>query len=183
MIVASWGFLGGPLGPDCLQSCPGEPAATAAATTAALMDATGMAAMGALCWSATTASMFAATFFQPLCARGRVLGTNTRLFTVSELVRRAQSASSSSDLYEWVEIESGSELEPPCTTVDSTPDVFDIPAEAARRGWCEHELTHYVFEHGASQGLRMAEFCLGDGHVRAGFRPSTRSRSERMGRA
>ena len=45
--------------------------------------------------------------------------------------------------------------------------MFDIPAEAARRGWNEHELTHFVFEHGVSQGLRMAEFYLGDGHVRS----------------
>ena len=36
-------------------------------------------------------------------------------------------------------------------------DVFDIPAEARRRGLDEHELMHFVFEHGVSAGLRMAE--------------------------
>ena len=45
---------------------------------------------------------------------------------------------------------------------NSTPDVFDIPAEAARRGWDEHDLMHFVFEHGVSQGLRMAEMFLVD---------------------
>ena len=36
-------------------------------------------------------------------------------------------------------------------------DVFDIPAEARRRGLDEHELMQFVFEHGVSAGLRMAE--------------------------
>ena len=72
-------FWGGPI---ALQPYPGEPAAT----TAVLMDATGMAAMGALCWAATMASI--------LCAAGVwFLGSDTRLFMVSELVRRAWSAS------------------------------------------------------------------------------------------
>ena len=69
------------------------------------------------------------------------LGSDTRLFTVSELVRRAWSASSSSDLYEWVEIEPDCEPEPPCTIWNSSADVFDIPGEVVRRGLDEHELT------------------------------------------
>ena len=60
------GIFGRPAGPDCLQPYPGRPAAA----SAALMDATGMAAMGALCWAATMAPMFAATFFQPFRAGG-----------------------------------------------------------------------------------------------------------------
>ena len=56
-------FLGGPLGPDCLQPYPGRPAAK----TNALMDATGMAAMGALCWAAT---MDVCCDFLSACARG-----------------------------------------------------------------------------------------------------------------
>ena len=59
--------------------------------------------------------------------------------------------SSSSSQYEWVEIESDFEPEPPCT------DVFDIPAEPRRRGLDEHELTHFVFEHGVSEGIRLPE--------------------------
>ena len=33
--------------------------------------------------------------------------------------------------------------------------------------WDEHELNHHVFEHGVSQGLRLAECHLGHGRVRA----------------
>ena len=96
VIVASRGSLGGPLGPECLQPYPGELDATDVAMIAELMDATRMAAtaLGVLSWVATMASMFAATFFQPLCAGERGLGTHTRLLAVSELVRRAMSASS-----------------------------------------------------------------------------------------
>ena len=44
-------------------------------------------------------------------------------------------------------------------------DVFDIPTEARLRGPDEHELMHFVFEHGVSEGLRMAE-CHQRGQVR-----------------
>ena len=162
VIVTSWGFWGGPLGPDCLHLYPGP-----AATTAALMDASGMAAMGSLCWAATMASMFAATFFQPLRAGRRFLGTNTRLLHGVRVGAKGLERQLKLWSLQRVNIESDYELEPPRTIWNRTPDVFDIPAERARRGWNEHELMHYVFEHGVSQGLRMAEFYLGDGHVRS----------------
>ena len=61
-------------------------------------------------------------------------------------------------LYELVEVESDYEPERPCTMVDSQgSDVFEIPAEARMRGLDEHELLHFVFDHGVSQGLRLAE--------------------------
>ena len=67
-------------------------------------------------------------------------------------------SSSSSSQYEWVELESDHEPEPPCTMVETQgTDVFDIPAEARMRGPDEHELMHFVFEHGVSERLRMAE--------------------------
>ena len=67
-------------------------------------------------------------------------------------------SSSSSSQYEWVELESDQELEPPCTMVETQgTDVFDIPAEARMRGLDNHELMHFVFKHGVSEGLRMAE--------------------------
>ena len=67
-------------------------------------------------------------------------------------------SSSSSSQYEWVEIESDYEPEPPCTMVETQgTDVFDIPMEARRRGLDEHELTHLVFEHGVSEGIRLEE--------------------------
>ena len=57
-------------------------------------------------------------------------------------------------LYEVVEIESDYEPEPLCTMVETQgTDVFDIPAEARRRGLDEHELTHMVFEFG-EEGMR-----------------------------
>ena len=57
-----------------------------------------------------------------------------------------------------VEIESDYEPEPPCTVVEvEGTDVFDIPVEARLRGLDEHELTHCVFEHGISEGVRLAE--------------------------
>ena len=91
--------------------------------------------MGVLGWAAAVASMIAATFFQPLCAGERGLGTNTRLFSVSELVRRAMSASSSSDLYECFEVESDYEPEPPCTIVNSrSVDVFDRSSGGGSKG-------------------------------------------------
>ena len=42
-------------------------------------------------------------------------------------------------------------------------DVFDVPREAARRGWDEHELMHLVFERGEEEGMRLEEMYLGDG--------------------
>ena len=67
-------------------------------------------------------------------------------------------SSSSSSQYEWVEIESDYEPEPPCTMVETQGTVvIDIPMEARRRELDEHELTHLVFEHGVFEGIRLAE--------------------------
>ena len=58
--------------------------------------------------------------------------------------------------YEWVELESDHEPEPPCTILRARM-CFDTPAEARLRGLDQHELMHFVFEHGVSEGLRIAE--------------------------
>ena len=60
------------------------------------------------------------------------------------------------DLFEWVEVES-CELEPPCTMINNTSHTFDLAGEARRRGWCEHELMHRIFEFGVPEGLRSME--------------------------
>ena len=82
-------------------------------------------------------------------------GENIRLLVLFELVQCVLCAEN------WVpevEIESDCEPEPPCTMVEvQGTDVFDIPMEARRRGLDEHDLTHFVFEHGVSEGVRLAE--------------------------
>ena len=70
----------------------------------------------------------------------------------------ACSSQDNASLYEEVEIESDYEPQPPSTMVETQgTDVFDIPMEARRRGLDEDELTHLVFEHGVSEGIRLAE--------------------------
>ena len=74
------------------------------------------------------------------------------------LVGAVAVSSDSSSQFEWVELESAHEPEPPCTMVDTQgTDVFDILAEARMQGLDEQELMHFVFEHGVSEGLRLAE--------------------------
>ena len=106
------------------------------------------------------------------------------LLAALEMVVGAVAVSSSaSSQYEWVEIESDYEPEPPCTMVETQGTVvFDIPMEARRRGldehgvsagirvaesqrdrarqmgWDEHELMYNVFDFGEEEGMRrMAE--------------------------
>ena len=77
------------------------------------------------------------------------------------------SSQETDSLHEVVEIESDCEPESPCTMVDCQgSDVFDIPAEARMRCLDEHELLHFVFEHGVSQGLRLAECHSGQDRAR-----------------
>ena len=77
------------------------------------------------------------------------------------------SSQEADSLYEVVEIESDCEPEPPCTMVDCQGSVvFDIPAETRMRGLDEHELLHFMFEHGVSQALRLAECHSGQERAR-----------------
>ena len=105
--------------------------------------------------------------FGPAAAKPVGRGENIRLLVLFELVQcvlcaenwvPASSSQDNDSLNEEVEIESVYEPEPPCTMVEvQGTDVFDIPMEARRRGLDEHELTHFVFEHGVSEGVRLAE--------------------------
>ena len=94
-------------------------------------------------------------------------GENIRLLVLFEMVQcvlcaenwvPACSSQDNDSLYEEVEIESDYEPEPPCSMVEAQgTDVFDIPMEARSRGLDKHELTHCAFEHGVSEGVRLAE--------------------------
>ena len=98
----------------------------------------------------------AAMLIAPLAAE------NTRLFILLEMVQVVFCAenwvpgSYEAALFEWVEVESY-EPEPPCAMINNTPHVFDLAGEARRRGWCEHELMHHIFEFGVQEGLRNME--------------------------
>ena len=84
------------------------------------------------------------------------------LAALEMLVGAVAVSSSSSSQYEWVELGSDHEPEPPGTVVDTQgTDVFDIPVEARLPALDEHEPIHFVFEHGVSEELRMS------GQVRA----------------
>ena len=96
-------------------------------------------------------------------------GENIRFLVLFEMVQcvlcaenwvTGRSSQKTDSLHEVVEIESDYEPESPCTMVETQgTGVFDIPAEARRRGLDEHELTHMVFEVGEEDGMRkMAEF-------------------------
>ena len=91
------------------------------------------------------------------CFQSFPRGVAALLAALEMLVGAVAVSSSSSSQYEWVELESDHEPEPPCTMVDTQgTGVFDIPAEARMRGLTS-ELMHFVFEHGVSEGLRLAE--------------------------
>ena len=105
--------------------------------------------------------------FGPAAAKLVGRGDNVRLLVLFEMVQcvlcaehwvPACSSQDSASLNEEVEIESDYEPQPPCTMVEvQGTDVFDIPMEARRRELDEHELTHLVFEHWVSEGIRLAE--------------------------
>ena len=88
------------------------------------------------------------------------------LLAASEFLVGAVAVSSSSSQCEWVKVERDYEPKPPCTMVDCQGRVRHSGG-ARRRNLDEHELMHFVFEHGVSQGLRLAECRRGQERARA----------------